>query len=175
MQIFIVRDYMAKYPDLKGKALTDRLIIDLLGENAQILRSAAGKPSISWEKDSEPPFVSVSHTGDIFACVFDRDNVGVDVQIEKKMDFVRVSRRYYTAEEQKYVGSDPGRFFEVWTRKEAFAKYTGLGLAQVTSHEDVLNRNDVIFRDVTIYDGYHMSICTAAGAEEKDYEIHFLD
>ena len=175
MQIIIVRNYKDIYPELKGKDLTDRLVLDLLGEEARVTRSEAGKPSIVWDMDDDPPFVSVSHSGDVFACAFDEDNLGIDIQSRRKVDIGSISRRYYTAGEQRYVGTDPVRFYEVWTRKEAFAKYTGLGLAQVTSHEDVLERQDVRFEDIDVPDDYSLSICISAGTEEKDYEIQFLD
>ena len=37
-------------------------------------------------------------------------------------------KRYFTDEEQEYLGSDIERFYELWVRKESFSKAVGRGL-----------------------------------------------
>ncbi len=176
MLIIVVKNYKTRYPELKGRALTDRLILDLLGTDAQVVRSDEGKPSIRWEKNQTPPFVSVSHCEDYFACVFDDENIGIDIQNERQVDIKKISRRYYAPAEQEFVSDDFGRFFTVWARKEALAKYTGRGLAQINRSVDVFRRDDVGFRDITILGDYHLCVCTSRDrAEKEDYEIQFLD
>ena len=176
MQIVVVKNYKARYPELKGRALTDRLILDLLGEEAQVVRSDEGKPSICWEKNQTPPFVSVSHCEDYFACVFDGENIGIDIQNERQVNIEKISRRYYAPAEQDFAADDPERFFTVWARKEAFAKYTGRGIAQINRSVDVFGRNDVGFWDITMLGDYHLCVCISRDrAEKEDYEIQFLD
>ena len=47
MKIFIIEDYRAKVPELKGKELTDFLVGRCLNmEKAEILRMDGGKPYI---------------------------------------------------------------------------------------------------------------------------------
>ena len=67
-----------------------------------------------------------------------------------------------------FAAADEGNsgFYKLWTRKEAYCKYTGLGLEQIMKREDVLEREDVSFRDLRLDDGCFCAICT--GTEEGD-------
>ena len=44
----------------------------------------------------------------------------------------------FTENEQKYVGKDKIRFLEIWTKKEAYSKFTGKGISEKFSSFDVL-------------------------------------
>ncbi len=125
----------------------------LLGTKAKSIRigvSEYGKPFI---QGSDLPF-SLSRTGNLFAFVVGRGNqfLGIDIeQIKPRIDFIGISRDYFSANEQqlilsyKNVTDQKRTFFEIWTRKEAFLKAIGVGInadlrkVQVMEGGNILN------------------------------------
>ena len=101
---------------------------------------------------------NISHTkGMILCCVTDTGKVGVDVEIVRPLKY-NIMKRCFHPDEINYVESfnDDKHFFEIWTKKEAYTKYLGTGLAfDITSvnmlakeHDDKLTcfyENDYIF------------------------------
>ncbi len=66
------------------------------------------------------------------------------------------------------------KFFRIWTRKEAYAKYMGDGLETVINGTDVLNRQDVFFTEFMHEKLVFITFCTGKG-EEGAYEIQIFD
>ena len=88
MKLFIVRNYTKRYPHLKGKELTDQLILDLAvvyglpKDRIGIDRTEKGKPYLKIIPDAAGaqealPFISVSHCADTFACAFDDELIAL--------------------------------------------------------------------------------------------------
>jgi SOS response regulatory protein OraA/RecX/phosphopantetheinyl transferase (holo-ACP synthase) len=79
-------------------------------------------------------FVSVSHSGGYWTALFDRRPCGVDIELATRSRVSEaVIRRKFTPAEQALFDGAPGdetTFLRVWTRKEAFLKYTGEGLSR---------------------------------------------
>ncbi|MDO4869382.1 MAG: 4'-phosphopantetheinyl transferase superfamily protein [Bacillota bacterium] len=177
MKIFVIRDYKARYPELKGRNLTDKLITDILlscekaarsPDSIRVVREPSGRPYIDWDIDKIPPYISVSHCGDVFACAVYDARVGLDIQNQRNIDTDRLARRYFSADEMNLD------FYTVWTRKEALAKYTGRGIIQVMSGESVASRTDVRFTDFCMENGMTACVCTPAERGEISYEIQFF-
>ena len=175
MKLYIIRNYKALYPELKGRTLTDRLVGEILrGEKIEdpiIERTDRGKP---YEKEGRRYF-SVSHTGDVFGCLTSKGNVGLDIQHMRGVDSEGIAKRFFTEDEISYLmdnSDDMSAFYLIWTRKEALAKYTGTGIVGMNDQGSVLDRNDVSFTDFDIGDDTAACICTAPGTEES-YEILF--
>ena len=171
MKLHIIHDYKNIYPDLRGKELTDALVRDCLGiKDAVIERTEKGKPYVRVPEDSGnmAPFISVSHDGDTFALLVSDSEAGLDRQYARGIQTDRIAARYFTAEEAEQTAGDEtaDRFFELWTRKEAYSKYIGTGLEQIMRKEQVLDRDDVRFTDIRLEDGAFCAVCT--GKEEGD-------
>ncbi|MGI6765675.1 MAG: 4'-phosphopantetheinyl transferase family protein [Lentihominibacter sp.] len=176
MKLYIIENYKDMYGDLKGSELTDALIFYCLedyrqGFRFEIFRTERGKPYL---KGSEKLFLSVSHSENTFACIFSDTEVGLDIQYERGVAAQKITRRYFTAEEQLYIGEDMNKFFRIWTRKEAYAKYMGNGLEAVINGTDVLNRDDVVFTEFMHEDLIHIAFCTKTG-KDGTYEIQVFD
>lgn len=129
-----------------------------LGEEVcgDIVRQPSGKP---YFKAVDIEF-SVSHTGDLWVCLMDKDTVGVDVQIIRTCRQEKIAQRYYTADEQqliKTMGSDS--FFQIWTRKEAYAKYTGHGITEELRTISTLKEEEAAFIDFEIRANIKGSCC----------------
>jgi 4'-phosphopantetheinyl transferase len=92
-----------------------------------IVRDPNGKPVL------QPDVLAfnVSHSGDLALIAVSRVGpLGIDVERERaEVATVDLARRYFTRSEAALVEANPRTFFRIWTRKEAWAKAQGLGLA----------------------------------------------
>lgn len=162
MNLYIIDNYKEEFPDVSGRELTEILVRSILEEegleDTTILRTSEGKPYLA----SGGRCFSVSHCGSVFACVTSEENVGLDIQFNRSIDTDRIAARYFTEEEQEYINNTEDGFFRIWTRKEAMAKYTGIGLGAVLSGQSVLNEEDWVFTDLVLGDGLYGCVCTGA-------------
>lgn len=85
---------------------------------------------------------NISHSGDIVVCAVGNSPVGIDVEEIRPID-LKVAKRICTDDELIYLfGYIPTeqdfvyttdievltRFFKLWTKKEAYAKWVGIGI-----------------------------------------------
>ena len=172
MKLHVMKDYKNAFSVFKGKELTDALIRHCLNrEDAVIRRNERGKPFICLpgeDAEDDKVFISVSHSEDTFALIEADRNVGLDIQYPRRVRADRIAARCFTDEEAAVAEAEGWNsgFYRLWARKEAYCKYTGLGLEQIMRREDVLDREDVTFRDLRLDDGCFCAICT--GTEEGD-------
>lgn len=115
------------------KALTD--IYGFTSNDLLIGRSDNGKPYFA----NIPYHFSLSHSDEAAVAVLSANNVGIDLEwIDCSKNISRISRRFFTSEEQDQLActDDPYRaFYSLWTKKEAYAKLTGKGLASVCERD----------------------------------------
>lgn len=129
----------------------------LLGERSgEILREPKGKPYFK----EVPIEFSVSHSGKFWVCLFDTEPVGVDIQIIRRSSQEKIMKRYYRPEEKEFVETvgEEG-FFQIWTRKEAYAKYLGTGLTEELKSISTVTNPDVSFIDFEVSAGIKGSCC----------------
>lgn len=102
---------------------------------------------------------SLSHTESRVVFAFAASPLGVDVERLKAYD-PRIAARFFTPEENRELAraSNPiHRFYQIWTRKEAFIKTTGEGMKRPLSSFDTLR--DVRFLTFAT-EGYLVSLYT---------------
>lgn len=111
--------------------------------NAQDLRFRTGKNGKPYVENVKIQF-SVSHSGNIAVCALSDKQVGIDVEQIRDAN-VNVARRMFTTDEQTYVFEKwnmvKQRFFEIWTRKEAYVKMLGKGVAYFPEFSVMGNKN----------------------------------
>ena len=99
--------------------------------DCDILKTENGKPYIIKQPDFH---FGISHTKNAITVAFSKEPVGVDIEKIRDVD-LKVADRFFTEEEQKYINSDVSlscrRFFEIWTKKEAIIKKSGLKLKDI--------------------------------------------
>lgn len=92
-------------------------------------------------------YFSISHSGEYVACALGNTPVGVDTEVIRDIPF-RNDYRLFTLEEVVYVNECEKehnlRFFEIWTKKEAYIKAKGFKLID-GSGINVLNLPDAEF------------------------------
>jgi len=124
-------------------------ILKVKPKSLKIEESENGKPIIP---DIDLP-ISLSRTKNLFAFVVGHSNqyLGIDIeQIKPEIDFINISRNYFSIKEQQLILSytnaeDQKRtFFELWTRKEALLKAIGIGLNAELSKVQVLEGGNTV-------------------------------
>ena len=118
-------------------ALGELLDKEYGGIRYNIIRDTNGKP---YFEDSDLTF-SLSHSDSVaVAAICDEKHTPIGVDIEKISDQKNASKlaeRYFnSAEKSNFYKSErsPNAFFEIWTKKEAYAKMTGDGIASIISN-----------------------------------------
>lgn len=174
MKLYIINNYRKKYENIQGREKTDALICRIMGKSClPISRDDNGKPYIN----VEGTFISVSHSNDTFALLVAKENVGIDIQYRRNLNFKRIADRYFSRKEKFFVQKHGEEgFFTLWTRKEAFAKYTGEGMKQIMTKEQVKGRSDIVFKDMKLEEDLFCSICCKGKeSEEIEIEIHVFN
>lgn len=121
----------------KNKSLATALLLEYAlkkeGINSFKIRyEKKGKPYL----EGEDVYFNISHSGDYVVCAVCDKEVGIDIQkIEKNKDFLKLARRFFTKEEALEIESvdeerRPEVFTTLWSIKESYVKYTGIGLSQ---------------------------------------------
>lgn len=89
-----------------------------------------GKPFVP----GRPLEFNLSHSSDVNVLVVSQQPVGIDAECKRPIsDIQGLAGKHFTAKEQSTVGPQEddaalGAFLQIWTRKEAIVKVTGLGL-----------------------------------------------
>ncbi len=134
-----------------------------------IKRTAFGKPYFD---GLEVPNFSLCHTDGYSAAVLSKGtgNIGIDMEFtDRSVDCQRLAKRFFSSAELIEYDklSDGHTFFELWTRKEAYAKLCGHGLADILSQGSPTDNICYFTKDITL-DGRCavMSICTSIPCEQ---------
>jgi 4'-phosphopantetheinyl transferase len=134
---------------------------------------AHGKPALAPGDAGLSPFhFNVSHAQGMVVYAIARRAVGIDVEYRRRhVEILRLARRFFAPAEQAAVAAAPPEtvndlFFQIWTRKEAYIKATGKGLAQPLQTFDVLSGAgvDVIYVELA-----------GAGQPRLRWQLHDLD
>jgi 4'-phosphopantetheinyl transferase len=122
------------------RAILRSLLGRYTGANAREIAfqlGAQGKPSLTLLPEHASLHFNTSHSGDYAAFGFTRaGDIGVDIEQvnHERPRHEGIARRFFSADEVKQLESLPETeqnraFFSLWTRKEAFVKARGNGVA----------------------------------------------
>ena len=124
---------------------------------------AQGKPQIV----NFPRKFNLSHSGDYVVCGVSDGEVGVDIQ--KWVPFKeRMAERFFAKEEWKLlqetdVEKRTELFYRLWSRKEAYGKYTGQGIGSAVgedfSNEQKWQEKQICFQEQVLEKGYSLAVC----------------
>lgn len=121
-----------------------------------IITNSNGKP---YFKNPDMPYFNISHSGNYVACVFDKIEVGLDIQKIKKIPEKVVELYLHTKSE------DPVQQTMEWTKFESYGKLKGTGIPP----EDDFAQG--LFKSSTAQDGYIVTLCTK---NENDQAIELV-
>lgn len=121
------------------RAVLRQLLANYLGIAPRALALTAGprgKPALSPDWQQKRIEFNVSHAADYALLALGLDHrLGVDIEsVERRVDYRALANRFFSAAEQAAfkklpAGAACAAFYRVWSRKEAFLKATGQGLA----------------------------------------------
>lgn len=121
---------------LAGDILTKRYISKLYGiptDSIEIRKGAHGKPYTL----NTPAHFNISHSGNYTVLAVSDKPIGIDMEIIRDFSAI-LAKKLFNDDELRYIaGDNPSRkkstmqrcFYEIWTAKEAYLKYTGKGLS----------------------------------------------
>ena len=175
-----------KMPEDKRLSLLAGLLLEYalndVGEkNREVLEDENGKPYL---KDGDVYF-SISHSGNIAACVVSKYLVGCDVEKVRKVD-LKIAKRYFCDEEADKIYSlkdDDDRvdaFFRLWTLKESYVKAVGKGLAIPLNSFSVSLGNlpkmvgakeEFFFSEINCFGGYKCAVCATTNEKVEQKVI----
>lgn len=149
--------------------LCDRLKVD--GNSLSFQKNENGKPFLQNYSDIH---FNISHTDGLVAVALSKTAVGIDAERIKPVDLA-LGKRFFTNAEQKYAlecAQDRSkRFFEVWTKKEAFSKRLGVSVSKMLKDESVFADKTV----VPIFDGDFVVSVAYDGGEMKIYDTDYCE
>lgn len=147
------------------------LLETVLGtDEFQIGRQSGGKPYV---QNREGFYYNLSHSGRYVVIAWGTSEVGVDIQQHNRSVAIEaIAKRFFTAEEQVYIQQDLLRFYEIWTKKESYLKYTGKGLQKdLASFNTLAPDSGIRYHHRYLEDGYSLCLCTT----EKHHTFKLLD
>lgn len=125
-----------------------------------------GKPYL---KDYPDIHFSLSHSGNMAVLAISDSEVGIDVQ-ERRGYQERVAKRFYHESEIAVIEaiSDPAEkancFYQMWTAKEAYIKFTGKGMGQ-----DLRSFGADLANERILEEGKEVALCKTIRMESNDY------
>lgn len=142
-------------------------LLSMLGDTEEIpyVVKENGKPDFDQEKLSAPFHFNLSHSGEYVCLVTADREIGVDIQQLRPLKNYRIAERFFRSEELDVLYSCSNDrekevcFYQLWTRKEAYAKLTGEGIPQAISANVLQNDRSVRFTPITVPEGYLAECC----------------
>lgn len=119
-----------------------------------------GKPFLK----SQSTYFNLSHSEEYVFCVFADEEVGADIQFCKPGNHDRMVKRYFSEAERRAwenceePDGQEKLFFTIWTRKEAYGKLTGNGIADAIT-SDIMAAEHLVWEEYGIGESYRIAVC----------------
>ena len=153
---------------LLGDLLARRQAADLLGadpEELLLTQDENGRPFVPGQR----VHISISHSGDQVCAAAALHPLGLDMELLRPVSD-RLAEKVCSASELRWVSAGPDhaeRFLRLWTMKEAYGKFTGLGVFRAPRLELAISGERLIetypdcrFSRPEETDGIIVSLCT---------------
>ncbi len=159
---YINRIFQKKHPQAQKESLCALILLDFalqssygIQEKLIISKTEIDKP---YFKNSDVKF-SISHSEDYVAVAVSDNEIGVDIEkITDKSRDNMIDRFFIPSEQEFYYNSEDkaAAFAVLWTRKEAYLKYTSKGITEGLSGYDVTKSTE-LFHEFS-HDGYQICL-----------------
>lgn len=165
----IVRNQQSGMGMTETVLLEEEELLGMLRENPEgalpltYTYGVQGKPAIV----NFPRQFNLSHSGEYVICAVSDGEVGSDIQ--KWIPYKeRTAERFFAPEEWKMLQKLPlsqqkEMFYTLWTRKEAYGKYTGQGIGKAIgenlAEEEECRRKQIAFREMILKGEYSVAVC----------------
>lgn len=117
-----------------------------------------GKPHLADYPDFK---YNISHTRNAIAVGISEKEMGIDIEKLRSTDSA-IAKRFFTADETEYIfyheQKTDKRFYEIWTKKEAYIKWVGKGLSLPLGSFSVFDVAPALISST--YNEYILSVCS---------------
>ncbi len=134
-----IKDVKAKKLSICAGALMQYSLSKITGLPREMIRYKTydnGKP---YAENINLHF-SLAHSSNLVICAVSDSPIGVDAEKIRHVN-TDIARKYFTQKERGYVLENKSkaisRFFEVWTRKEAYVKMLGTGITDFLTFDSL--------------------------------------
>lgn len=130
---------------------------------------AHGKPDFA----EEGMHFNLSHSGEYVCLVMDEQPVGVDIQQMRPLKNYHLAEKYFSEKELSKIETCVNEtekvecFYDIWVKKEAYAKLTGEGIGQMVGVDTEDESLPVCWNEYEAPKGYRLAVCTAIAEIEK--------
>ena len=120
-----------------------------------------GKPDFA----DETWHFNLSHSGEYVCLVTSECPVGVDIQKMRPLKNYHLAERYFSEKELSKLEACTNEaekvecFYDIWVKKEAYAKYTGEGIGRTVTFDTEDTGLSVCWRMPDGPEGYRVAIC----------------
>lgn len=125
-----------------------------LPETVEIIREEGAKPRF----DTDDAHFNLSHSNGVILVGISHAPIGVDIEKIRPIDFKKFD--FIDAEDEQ-------DFFEKWTERESYLKFTGEGIKGFRNEIPP----DVHFEHFDVFDGYHACVCVDEEQNICGYEL----
>ena len=152
----------------------------------RIALSNEGRTDFEYQYDSNGKpyikgnlFVNLSHSGEMAICAISNQPVGCDVEIIKPAK-LNLAKKYFTENENKLLENDADTMFcRIWSAKESFIKFTGLGFRQhLKTFEVDLCKDEILYsnrvyhlNEFNLDDKYRCCVCSLSDVPTELIEV----
>ena len=116
-----------------GDYLARQLIAEWFKIKPEEIRFATSEHGKPYAVDL-PIHFSISHSEHFVFCAVSDRPIGADIEAIRPIN-LSTTKRFCNDDELEFIQSDPTRFFEIWTAKEACAKQCGNGLSTMSNFD----------------------------------------
>ncbi len=125
-----------------------------LPKEVEIVRKEGEKPRF----DTEEAYFNLSHSGGVMMLGISHSPIGVDIEKIRDIDYKKFD----------FIDADDlDDFFEKWTERESYLKFTGEGLSAFRREIP----SDAHFEHFPVWDEYHACVC----ADEQNIIAYEID
>lgn len=164
--------------DKKLSLLTDLWVryltcvfFNIKNSNLQFKKNEYGKPYLVGVDNF---YYNISHTRDAFIIGVSTDSIGVDIEKIREYE-MGIATRFFTPPEVWYIKGENDetskRFYEIWTKKEAYAKWEGKGLAIPLNSFSVFDSQIATMLKTKQFSEYLVSVCSNEFSSIKEFEF----
>lgn len=162
----MIKAYLAK--NMPESELVRRAVLDYIGGERELVFGLrpTGKPYIVGG-----PFYSFSDSHGYSLCVVSDYEVGGDIELRRSAHpYMGVARRFFAPDEATVASED--NFFEIYTAKEAYVKFTEMGIFSGMERFSTLSGRVGSVNIIHFSDGD--CICAAASEHESEVQVKWI-
>ena len=151
-----------RFADDQKRCIAGGLLLRRFLGDTEIYTDDFGKP-----RAENGVCFNLSHSGDWVVLALGETEVGCDIERFKLVDPLRLGKVVCTGAELEYISSNPdrlGRFYELWTKKEALLKCMGKGFHRAAKTVEVTGDRfaedgDIYYFKTMVFSDYTVSVC----------------